>query len=476
MNFFRNKSIRFALTFQLTAFLFVILTLFAALILQRFQNNLDADADVLLRSKIEGLEDSINVYWDVYRRTRAAEENFLQVARDWIATGSSNSLMSGLLVSIYRPDGRLVADNRRDLNDFKFPKELLRRIWKKKLVYENTTITNFIGFQVRFRSCFVYVESRQQNYIIHTALEIKKIEEPLAQLQLVVFLLLPLFLVVAAFLEWLLVRRSLGSLVRFMDEVRGMDVVRLRDPFHAEKFPETEIQDLAKTFNTLLARIEGAFVQQRRVFEDLSHQMKTPLAVMRGELEVALKKRRTLAEYREILASNLEEAERMSAIVENLLKLARFDAQEMRLEKTTFKVRDAVMELLPQMEKLASSREVGLEVFCSDDLLLNADRFKIQQSLLNLLDNAIKYARPRTVVTIRCYETETEVCLTVHDDGSVIPRDEIGQVFERFWRSKSTMKEKGYGLGLSIVKALVEMQNGQVSVKSSAKAGTEFTL
>ncbi|NNM53512.1 MAG: hypothetical protein HKM05_02165 [Spirochaetales bacterium] len=475
MSFYQNKSIRFILTFQLTLFLFVVLTLFAILILQRFQTNLDSDADVLLTSKIEGLEDSINIYWDVYRRTRAAEENFAQVARDWVATGSSNSLMNGLLVRIYRPDGGLVADNRRDLNDFHFSKELLKKIRKQKLVFENTSITNFIGFEIRFRSCFLYVESRWQHYILQTALETKKIEQPLGQLQLAVILLLPLFLLISAFFEWLLIRRALNSLLSFMDNVRGLDIVHVRQPFHPDQFSETEIQEMAKAFNTLLARIDAAFDQQRRVFEDLSHQMKTPLAVMRGELEVALKKQRALAEYREILASNLEETERMSAIVENLLKLARFDAQELQLEISEFNLAEVLSEVVAQLEKLADSRHLSLVFECPTLLMISADRFKLQQAVFNLVDNAIKYARPRTEVLVRAV-ADSMVTITVHDVGSVIPAEETDQVFERFWRSKSTMKEKGYGLGLSIVKALIEMHGGTVSVSSSESKGTTFTL
>jgi signal transduction histidine kinase len=96
--------------------------------------------------------------------------------------------------------------------------------------------------------------------------------------------------------------------------------------------------------------------------------------------------------------------------------------------------------------------------------------------LLNLLDNAIKYARPKTVVTVAAQREDTLVILRVHDFGAVIPADELPQVFERFWRSQSTMREKGYGLGLSIVKALVEMHGGTVAVTSSESGGTEFTV
>ncbi|HTH14151.1 MAG TPA: sensor histidine kinase, partial [Spirochaetia bacterium] len=101
----------------------------------------------------------------------------------------------------------------------------------------------------------------------------------------------------------------------------------------------------------------------------------------------------------------------------------------------------------------------------------------LEQALLNLLDNAIKYARPRTQVTIGSrWREDGALVLRVHDIGAVIPAEELPQVFERFWRSRSTMREKGYGLGLSIVKALVEMHGGTVTVASGEEAGTEFTV
>ena len=474
----KNRSIRFTLTIQLTVFLFVLLTLFAFLVLQRFQEVLYDDTDAVLRSKVEGLEDSINVYWVIYARTKANEQNFTQVARDWINsnTRSNSPLLAGLIVRIYKTDGTPVGTNRKDLDEVVFSKELLKELKEKKSLVQNVVLKNFIGFEVRAESLLTYVQTRRNDYIIQTALENRKIEEPLYRLQVVILILLPLFLVVGALVEWFLIRRSLLSLGTFMEGLRRTEGGGHRKPFEAEEFPETETRDLAVTFNAMMSRIEAAFEQQRRVFEDLSHQMKTPLAVMRGELEISLKKRRHIADYQSILASSLEEVERMSAIVENLLKLARFDAQELHLERQTLPLRPFLGSLLVQMAKLADSRDVSLELVCPDGLTVEADRFKLEQALLNLLDNAIKYARSKTVVTIGAWTEGELVTLRVHDFGAVIPAEELPQVFERFWRSQSTMREKGYGLGLSIVKALVEMHGGTVAVNSTDEGGTEFLV
>lgn len=473
----KTRSIRFTLTLQLTVFLFFILTLFAGLVLQRFQEILYDDTDAVLRSKVEGLEDSINVYWVLYARTKANEQNFTQVARDWINSNSTNSpLLAGLIVRIYKTDGTPVGTNRKDLDEVKISKELLKELKEKKSLVQNVALRNFIGFEVRAESLLTYVTTRRQDYIIQTALENRKIEEPLYRLQVIILILLPLFLIVGALFEFALIRRSLLSLGTFMEGLRRTEGGGHRTPFDLEEFHEAETRDLAVTFNAMMGRIEAAFDQQRRVFEDLSHQMKTPLAVMRGELEIALKKKRSLADYQEILASSLEEVERMASIVENLLKLARFDAQELRLDTQSFPVKPFLESLLAQVAKLADTREVSLVLACPDDLLVQADRFKLEQALLNLLDNAIKYARTKTVVTVGVWSTEDALVLRVHDYGAVIPTEESTQVFERFWRSQSTMREKGYGLGLSIVKALVEMHGGRVSVTSSEDAGTEFLV
>jgi len=473
-----NRSIRFTLTFQLTVFLFLLLTLFSFLVLQRFQEVLYDDTDALLRSKVEGLEDSMNVYWVLYARTKANEQNFTQVARDWInaSTNSNSPILAGLIVRIYRIDGTPVGTNRKDLEEVKIDKDFLKQLKQSKSIIQNVTLKNFIGFDVKAESLLTYVETRRNDYIIQTALENRKIEEPLYRLQFVILLLLPLFLVIGALVEWGLIRRSLLSLNTFMEGLRRTEGGGHRTPFDEAEFHETETRDLAMTFNAMMGRIEAAFDQQRRVFEDLSHQMKTPLAVMRGELEVALKKKRTLADYQEILASSLEEVERMGSIVENLLKLARFDAQEMRLDSSTFGLRGLLAGLVTQVDKLADTRDVTLALECPEGLTVTADRFKLEQALLNLVDNAIKYARPKTVVTLRGHRTDAELVLSVHDFGAVIPQDELPQVFERFWRSQSTMREKGYGLGLSIVKALIEMHGGSVSVASCETSGTEFTV
>ncbi|HTH12902.1 MAG TPA: histidine kinase dimerization/phospho-acceptor domain-containing protein, partial [Spirochaetia bacterium] len=314
----KNRSIRFTLTFQLTVFLFFILTLFAGLVLQRFQEILYSDTDALLRTKTEGLEDAINVYWLIYARTKANEQNFLQTARDWINsnTSSNSPLLAGLIVRIYKTDGTPIGTNRKDLDEVKISREFLKDLKEKRSLVQNVAIRNFIGFDLKAESLLTYVDTPRQDYLIQVALENRKIEDPLNRLQFVILLLLPLFLVVGALLEWVLIRRSLVSLGVFMEGLRRTEGGGHRTPFATELFSETETRDLAESFNAMMARIEAAFDQQRRVFEDLSHQMKTPLAVMRGELEIALKKKRTVAEYQEILGSSLEEVERMAAIVE----------------------------------------------------------------------------------------------------------------------------------------------------------------
>jgi len=474
----KNRSIRFTLTFQLTVFLFVILTLFAALVLNRFQEVLYDDTDALLRSKVEGLEDSMNIYWVIYSKTPVNEQNFTQVARDWInANTTSNSpLLAGLIVRIYKTDGTPVGTNRKDLDEVKIDRKLLKELREKKSLVQNVALRNFIGFDVRAESLLTHVETRRQDYIIQTALENRKIEDPLYRLQVVILILLPLFLIAGALLEWVLIRRSLLSLGTFMEGLRLTEGGGHRQPFDPQAFPETETRNLAVTFNAMMGRIEDTFDQQGRVFEDLSHQMKTPLAVMRGELEIALKKRRTITDYQQILASSLEEVERMGSIVENLLKLARFDAQEMRLERETFPLAPFLGSLLTQVAKLADTREVTLALDTGGVGEVWADRFKLEQALLNLLDNAIKYARPRTVVSLGAWREPDGLVIRVHDIGAVIPAEELPQVFERFWRSRSTMRQKGYGLGLSIVKALVEMHDGKVAVTSSEAEGTEFRV
>jgi len=459
--------------------LFFLLTLFAILILQRFQEVLYDDTDALLRSKVEGLEDSMNVYWVIYARTAVNEQNFTQIARDWINSNStSNSpLLAGLIVRVYKTDGTPVGTNRQDLDEVKISKVFLKELRHKKSLIQNIALKNFLGFDVRAESLVTYVETRRQDYIIQAALENRKIEDPLYRLQFVVVLLLPLFLIVGALLEWMLIRRSLRSLGLFMDGLRATQGGGHRDPFPVDLFPDLETRDLAETFNAMMARIEAAFDQQKRVFEDLSHQMKTPLAVMRGELEIALKKERSLAEYRETLESSLEESQRMGAIVENLLKLARFDAQELTLVQQSFELKVWLEGLISQVTKQADSRAIDLEVDCSPEIFLMADRFKLEQALLNLLDNAIKYARRGTTVTLRTsVDQDGSVVLNVHDWGAVIPPEELPQVFDRFWRSRSTMREKGYGLGLSIVKVLVEMHGGTVTVTSTEADGTCFTV
>jgi two-component system OmpR family sensor kinase len=232
--------------------------------------------------------------------------------------------------------------------------------------------------------------------------------------------------------------------------------------------------------NGMLARLEAAFESQRRFTADASHELRGPLTALRGEVEVALRRERDPAEYRRVLASSLQEVDRLTALAEDLLTLARSDAGVMqpRLQVTDIAARAAgvVTRLTPR----ASAKGVDLVVDARASAEALVDPGLVDQLLWNLVENGIKFTPAGGRVEVAVDEAEGEVIIEVSDTGPGLPEDAYERVFERFYRTDpsrtSAGEAGGTGLGLSIVRAIAEVHGGHVRARNAPDGGAEFLI
>ncbi len=241
-----------------------------------------------------------------------------------------------------------------------------------------------------------------------------------------------------------------------------------------------EIGRLAATFNSMIARLQAAFERQKQFTSDASHELRTPLAVMRGELEVTLRRARTPEEYQRTLGSNLEEVIRLSRLVEDLLMLARADAGRVELHCEPVNLTELCRNTTEYISPLADEREQTLTYQAPPQAItINADQQRLKQLLLNLLDNAIKYTDHHGTITLSLTTENQHTVLTVADSGRGIPAEDLPHVFDRFFRRSAKTSDRstqGSGLGLSIVKWIVDAHGGSIEVQSKLGAGTTFTV
>jgi two-component system OmpR family sensor kinase len=259
---------------------------------------------------------------------------------------------------------------------------------------------------------------------------------------------------------------------------------RLSNASLAESLPHPgepgEVGRLVETLNAMLGRIRESLEAQRRFTADAAHELRSPLTRLRTEIEVAMRRPRDVEEYRSILVATLEEIERLGALTENLLTLARLDAGEGHqagLEATRLVA--IVDALVHRFDPIATARDITLRAAPhTTDALVTVLPAILDVVIGNIVDNALKFSRPGGIVEVNIIVTATEAFITVSDSGLGIPEDELPRVFERFFRGKGprAMGASGVGLGLAIARTLVERQNGAIEIESKPGAGTTVTI
>ena len=240
-----------------------------------------------------------------------------------------------------------------------------------------------------------------------------------------------------------------------------------------------EIGRLAETFNQMIGRLERAFERERQFTADASHELKTPLAVLRGDIEVTLRRERTPEEYKRVLQSSLEEIARLTKLTEDLLTLARSDANEAVLELEDVELDRLASEARAYIAPLANSAGVSLSYHPPDSpVVVEGDHKRLKQLLVNLLDNAIKYTSDGGTAKLSLAVENSSAVIEVADTGRGIPASALPHIFDRFYRQTDPRDTRvtGFGLGLAISKWIVDAHGGSIEAQSTAGAGTSFII
>lgn len=292
----------------------------------------------------------------------------------------------------------------------------------------------------------------------------------------------PLTLILAGFGGYFLARKNLAPVVEIGRQASQIGAGNLNERITI-KNKHDELADLARVFNELLARLDASFEQQRRFMADASHELRTPLAIVRGEAEVALSKDdRSTAEYRESLSILHDESKRLTKIVEDLFTLARADAGQFHSSFAPVYLDEIVGDAVRSMRVLADQRNIGLSITGATGMSFRGDESLLRRLFLNLLDNAVKYSRPGGKVSVVCLSTEANLRIDIMDNGTGIPPQEQGRIFERFYRVDKARGRRdgtatsGAGLGLSISWWIAAIHNGSVALVSSTESGSVFSV
>lgn len=333
------------------------------------------------------------------------------------------------------------------------------------------------GISLRFLSRNATVLGRP--YTIQVAAPTRELMEGLLAFRRALLLLIPLVLATATLGGFWLSGRALQPVARIIASARSIGEKNLGDRLPVPATHD-EMQRLSETLNDMLDRIEKAFRRVTRFTADASHELRTPVALIRTASELALRKPRSEAEYREALAEVHAESVRTTGLIEDLLTLARADAGKAMLERVPVDLHELVTEVAGNAGILASEKGVALSVDVpAHPAIVLADRGSLRRLLLILLDNAVKYTPAGGRVQISALPaTGGHAVVEVRDSGIGIHPDDLPHIFERFYRSdKSRSRDSGgSGLGLSIAKWIAEAHQGGMQVLSQPDRGSIFRL
>lgn len=238
-----------------------------------------------------------------------------------------------------------------------------------------------------------------------------------------------------------------------------------------------ELGRLAETFNAMIARLKDSFLRVNQFSIDVSHELKTPLTILKGETELALRKDRTNEEYKQSMTSNLEEIDRMSRIIDDLLLLSKAERKDIVLNLDKVDLRDLLADVCMDMKIFGQNKGVQVVLKELADVRVTGDELKLRRMITNIVENGIKYSRPGGHVTVSSYTDNGYVCIDVQDNGIGISNDDITYIFDRFYRAdRSRKRESGSGLGLSISKWIAEVHSGIIEVESRPANGSLFKI
>jgi heavy metal sensor kinase len=480
---FRGRVIfLYTIVFSLT------LIIFGFYLYQDFGRRLNRNIDDLLLSRADGVVDSIENFWEKEKMEAAAKgitleeihhldrEAFVSMVHNWVNRRSRDPLLFNIVVTIFDRSGTEVTSTKTMVRSVPLKKEVLEAAFKGQSQLEDLQVEMIPGRLTPFRALtFPVMIDNQVSYLIRLMTPLSSMESTLKELRLILFLILPLAIILSGLSAWFLAGITLRPVKNMINTARliGAENLQMR-----LTLPEThdEIRLLAETFNEMLDRLDRTFTSQRQFIEDFSHEIKTPLAIIKGELEVTLKKIRSVKEYENTLHSSLEEIDRIIKVVDELLTLARVEAETLSLSLSPVNLAELVQEVVAEMKVLAESKNLLLDFRKFSEPQVLAEAEKLKRVFINLLDNAIKFTPPGGRVEVLVGQEDRQARVSVSDTGPGLSQEEIQHIFDRFYRGSKDNITPGSGLGLSIARAIVESHRGKIEATSQPGQGAIFVV
>ena len=327
----------------------------------------------------------------------------------------------------------------------------------------------------RFISAPLYKDGKLA-YIVQLGTHLRFIRKSLSSFKRNILVAFPIVLVLGSLGGWILARRSLSPVGYIAAKTQTITSNSLSERLSTRGMGD-ELDDLIKTINEMIARLEDSFKRMAEFTADASHELKTPLCVLKGEAEVLLSKTRTPEEYQEGLAHFIERFDQLNRMINDLTLLSKADSYQIELNMGPVRLDLLISDIGDLFQILAEQKKIVLNIDPLQETIVMGDKARLQQLFTNLIDNAIKYTAEGSIrITIE--KNEEMVIIKIMDTGIGISKEEQEKIFKRFYRvDKSRSRETGgVGLGLSIADWIAHAHKGKIEVESELNKGATFTL
>ena len=318
----------------------------------------------------------------------------------------------------------------------------------------------------------------KDNYQIITAFPISQITDALDSLTDLYIVIAPVFLLISFAGGAFISVKSLSRIDSIIDRTKYITTQNLDEKISGDEFGD-EYGRLARTMNEMISRIKKSIDYMNQFSISAAHELKTPLTILRGEIELALRSKITPDEYKQVLQSNLDETLRLINIVDKLFFISRTDHSLVKINKEKTDLNKILITIVDSMKKIAEEKDIELNLFSNGQLIAEIDSGLMNQVFYNLIENAIKFSDQNETVFIKTGKNKAgKIFISISDKGEFIPPELCNKIYERFFRIETSRNRGtgGAGLGLSVVKSIIEMHGGTIEVESHNNGQTTFTV
>ena len=429
-----------------TALLSLLLGIALPLMYYTLSNNMQDAAKELLKAEIATTSESLEYDRDVIK---------LDQDLDFVGAGT--------YVAVFSMDNQLFSG--------KLPKGLV--IQADPNYSDAYNVTD--GKQQWLVSDYQLVEKGKSLGWIRAVKSLDSIDNTLKNLRIIFWMIIPIYFVVALLGGYFIAKRALSPISQISKTAKQIGQHDLTKRIHFLG-PKDEVGMLAETFDEMLDRLEESFRREKRFSSDVSHELRTPVAGIMLSAEEALNEDKNSSEYKETLETILDESKKMSAMISQLLMMARSDEGNYIHEMESIDISELTQSIVDEMAKKNTGSDRTISADIEEGITMLVEETLYMRLLMNLIDNAIKYSPQGGSILVTLKDSKDGICLSVQDNGIGISKEDLPKIWDRFFKADPSRLDSSPGLGLSLVKWIAELHGGTVGVKSEYGKGSTFEI